>query len=246
MFRYVLNETINKTADFFKTNNNHTKNNINNQNYTVDLNNNLIFDSTNFTINSSYCSKINPVTSRNTSLLDEFDWFKPFNDLKLVSASSDFSNLNNSTTSTVIKKELDKEYYNQQILFSLNYDRLIKIYSISSPNKTFKHNITVNKSKSKSSINSSSAINKTTSSRMHTHSLNGDQLDDDLKNMLILNSDNKKTSFSMSINEIGPDFDREDEFLTETVKLFQKSYYKEPIKGEVVQVSSWRMKEKVI
>ena len=33
--------------------------------------------------------------------------------------------------------------------------------------------------------------------------------------------------------------------LLKTVKVFQKPYYQEKIKGEVVNVSSWRMKEKV-
>jgi hypothetical protein len=30
------------------------------------------------------------------------------------------------------------------------------------------------------------------------------------------------------------------------VEFFQKSYYKEPIKGELIRVPSWRMKEEVL
>lgn len=49
----------------------------------------------------------------------------------------------------------------------------------------------------------------------------------------------------MASIDLNIEVDELDESSLKAVRLFQKTYYKEPIRGEVINVPSWRMKEKM-
>jgi hypothetical protein len=231
MLRYVFNETINKASDFLKFNRNPQSQTTNPSDAShsqsasladqFDFNNNISSGGGGGEFVASSIIR----TDTHSESIDSFDWFKPFNDLVEQTNLRNISNTGGEVTLAQIEQQLlslheqnssefflsrpisiDREASHKQILFSLYYDRLIKLYSIGSRNEKRK---------------------------MHTFmsglNLNADALDDDVRSFYEASKLNTLADLDMP----------------ETVKLFQKSYYKEPIKGQLVNVPSWRMKEKV-
>lgn len=249
MFSYVLNEHLSKAVDFLKlngsTNSNKTNNNksINqSSSRTTDLNNNTVV------LTSSTIATY----QQQNSLLDEYDWFKPFQHNDNNSLSSNDYILVDSQTAAVKQLSAEKRQsteelessddYHQHILLSLYHASLIRQYSVNSTSK--KHRL---------------AAQRKMTSYFNQLSINPDRLDDELKSFLEKN----KSSFSNSTTNNNNNSNKRQNVSSFTgqtlydepsladngslkpVRLFQKAYYKEKIRGELVQVPSWRMKEKM-
>jgi hypothetical protein len=232
MLRYVLNETINKTSDFLKLNKNTSSSSsaaaatttTTTTDTVLDFNNNNLNHQPSRSSESKLTStaahlhhhrQLDSTKIKSESLIDEFDWFKPFHDLVELTADPPASTAPTSTAHVdsvqlTAVLQLDKQQSDRQILFSLYYDRLIKLYSINSRNTKYER--------------------QKMNSYLSGLSLNPESLEEDVRSFYEVSKQQKNSD----------DLD-----LPETVKLFQKSYYKEPIKGELVNVPSWRMKEKV-
>ena len=88
-------------------------------------------------------------------------------------------------------------------------------------------------------------IRKRMTSFMDSLSLNVDKLDDDVRSFLQRTSRRKSEGFSGEASSSNFETVDSIEAQLKTVQLFQKAYYREAIRGEVVNVPSWRMKEKV-
>ncbi|CAF1124852.1 unnamed protein product [Brachionus calyciflorus] len=133
----------------------------------------------------------------NSSLLDEYDWFKSL------------SNFENRQTSDDLRQD-DKEETNSS--FNSYYDFLTRVDCIEAMLST--------------SVSQSSLLTPITTNSQDDLSSLSNLID------LYLQANTKVV-------------EAQKPSVIKSVKLFQKLYYKEKIKGQDVKVASWRMKEKM-
>lgn len=186
MLRYVVDE-LSKLA---------TNSPLSNK--TTDKNNN---------INSPNTSLTNQTSTKQISLIDEYDWFKQ--NYQIDSNKSLKNNNINKKDNTKTKQTDDSvsltssfESYYEDLNKEFRFDNLNKFYS---PNTNFKQR----------SFKMLTSYDK--DEFMYTY------LDNDADIELVE---------SLKTNTL------------KAVRVFQKSYYQEPIRGELIRVPSWRMKDR--
>ena len=244
MIRYVVDEVLIKITDYFKFNDN-TINTNSNATTIVDANNNNIIAKSNY--NSSYShttnnfkrtrDKIvqNKKNHSEESLYDQLDWFKPF--------------IKNQNQTKIIEKSTKRNYFCKQENVFDNYLKFYKLKLGEEPEEeefdktilfdSFKSSIDQELDSFFTLNNIPKIENKIKKSNLFKMSLiNKKNVDDQNGTNDLL--------YSYFENETDTELvDLLKNNLSKIVEAFQKSYYQEPIKGEVIHVTPWRMKEKV-
>jgi hypothetical protein len=242
MLRYVVDEVLFKITDFFNFNDNNKINNNSNATTLVDANNNIIaksnYNSSNHKKNHNFKRIKNKVQTENIikneeSLYDQLDWFKPFNQIQTS---------NNKVENT-------KNYNKQENVF----DNYLKFYKLKlgeeSEEEEFDKTSLFDSFKSSidQELNSFYTLNNIP--KTENKIKKSDLFKMSIKNNNI-NIDNQNGTSDLLYSYFDNETDTElvdllKNNLSKTVEAFQKSYYQEPVKGEVINVAPWRMKEKV-
>jgi hypothetical protein len=255
MLRYVFDQ-LQDHLNSKKTTTNHNFENTNSQdsNNNLDINNNSnsnnsdinIFD---FNSNANYKSDLNnniiENSNQNQELLNdddniEYDWFKtPKKYLqkedqnKTKTTPNNTNNNNNSNNKSSYSTdsyrdnylELANDFSSINLKLSKTFEDKAKRYFIKKNEMTTGSDLLINYNNTN---NGGSGDNNNQSSRKSNH-----------ENENLNNNNNNNAKVDMELVDVI----KKD--LLNTARVFQKSYYKEPVKSEMINVPSWRTKEKV-